>query len=157
MKINWKSLWISTGLLLIVVLVVLVGISIFISGPSRKYEMDIKKQEQAIVEKNKNIKDLTRHVFQYTTYNGEDVDAEGNAIYVWFNEKSEIITTIKKDSYRGEEVASKIKSEYGVKETNVHLGYGYTKPAYVVITEKGEYILDYETLDIVYFMEVGNE
>ena len=48
MKINGKSLAVSIGLLAVLLIVLLVESSIFISGPSRKYEEKIDEQMSAI-------------------------------------------------------------------------------------------------------------
>lgn len=48
MKINGKSLAVSIGLLAVLLIVLLVESSIFISGPSRKYEEKIDEQMSAL-------------------------------------------------------------------------------------------------------------
>ena len=78
MKINGKSLAVSIGLLAVLLIVLLVESSIFISGPSRKYEEKIDEQMSAIRDTYKEIKNLRRDAFYYITYVGEDADN-----YVW--------------------------------------------------------------------------
>ncbi len=56
MKINGKSLAVSIGLLAVLLIVLLVESSIFISGPSRKYEEKIDEQMSAIRDTYKEIK-----------------------------------------------------------------------------------------------------
>ena len=74
MKINGKSLAVSIGLLAVLLIVLLVESSIFISGPSRKYEEKIDEQMSAIRDTYKEIKNLHRDAFYYITYVGEDAD-----------------------------------------------------------------------------------
>lgn len=56
MKINGKSLAVSVGLIAVLLVVLLVESSIFISGPSRKYEEKIAEQMAAIQGTYKEIK-----------------------------------------------------------------------------------------------------
>ena len=63
MKINGKSLAVSIGLLAVLLIVLLVESSIFISGPSRKYEEKIDEQMSAIRDTYKEIKNLRRDAF----------------------------------------------------------------------------------------------
>ena len=91
MKINGKSLAVSIGLLAVLLIVLLVESSIFISGPSRKYEEKIDEQMSAIRDTYKEIKNLHRDAFYYITYVGEDADN-----YVWFNDKGKAIVIQKK-------------------------------------------------------------
>lgn len=67
MKINGKSLAVSIGLLAVLLIVLLVESSIFISGPSRKYEEKIDEQMSAIRDTYKEIKNLHRDAFYYIT------------------------------------------------------------------------------------------
>ena len=69
--INVKSIGITLGLLLLTCFIFYLGVAVFISGPKFKYEADILEQEKMIQKEFKDIKDLHRHVFQYTTYVGK--------------------------------------------------------------------------------------
>lgn len=91
MKINGKSLAVSAGLIALLLVVLLVESSIFISGPSRKYEEKIAGQMAAIQGTYKEIKNLHRDAFYYITYVGEDADN-----YVWFNDAGKAIVSRKK-------------------------------------------------------------
>ena len=117
MKINGKSLAVSIGLLAVLLIVLLVESSIFISGPSRKYEEKIDEQMSAIRDTYKEIKNLRRDAFYYITYVGEDADN-----YVWFNDKGKAIVSRKKDTEQTDKVKQEVQKRYGAKEIQVALG-----------------------------------
>lgn len=117
MKINGKSLAISIGLLAVLAIVLLVESSIFISGPSRKYEEKINEQMSAIRDTYKEIKNLRRDAFYYITYVGEDADN-----YVWFNDKGKAIVSRKKDTEQTEKVRQEVQKRYGARKYRLHWG-----------------------------------
>ena len=117
MKINGKSLAVSIGLLAVLLIVLLVESSIFISGPSRKYEEKIDEQMSAIRDTYKEIKNLRRDAFYYITYVGEDADN-----YVWFNDKGKAIVSRKKDTEQTDKVKQKCRSAMAQRKYRLHLG-----------------------------------
>ena len=139
MKINGKSLAVSIGLLAVLLIVLLVESSIFISGPSRKYEEKIDEQMSAIRDTYKEIKNLRRDAFNY----------------VWFNDKGKAIVSRKKDTEQTDKVKQEVQKRYGAKEIQVALGYGYDNPVYVVDCSAGEILLDYDSLKEVYYLKKG--
>ena len=149
LKGKGKSIAITSGLVALLALVILVEISLFISGPARKYEADIEEQKAAIQEKYQNIEQLTRHVFQYVVYIGQD-----DQNVVWFNEEAEAIISKEKSTLQIEKAMQTVKNTYGF-EGEVSLGYGYDNPVYVVIYEDYEIMLDYDTLKVVHYMNKG--
>ena len=151
MKLNWKSCSITVGLSIVLVAVVVVEIALFISGPSRKYEQSIVQEESRITSNYKNIKELTRHAFYYTTYVGE----QGNQL-LWFNEEGKKIVSKKKSSLQMEEATKIARETYGASDIEVTLGYGYKNPAYVIQSDVGCILLDYDTLKEVYFLKEGD-
>lgn len=151
MKLNGKSLVVTISLCILLLIVLLIEVSIFISGPSQKYASDIKKQEHIIQTKYKGIKILRRDAFYYITYVGEDNDN-----YVWFNEAETAIQKRAKSTLKIDEVKSKIEKDYQGKHIKIELGYGYQNPVYVVNCDKGMVLLDYDTLDEVYFLKAGD-
>ena len=150
MKINGKSLAISIGLLAVLAIVLLVESSIFISGPSRKYEEKIDEQMSAIRDTYKEIKNLRRDAFYYITYVGEDADN-----YVWFNDAGKAIVSRKKDTIQMDIVKQEVEKRYGAKDVQVALGYGYDNPVYVVNCSVGQILLDYDNLHEVYYLKKG--
>ena len=150
MKINGKSLAVSIGLLAVLLIVLLVESSIFISGPSRKYEEKIDEQMSAIRDTYKEIKNLHRDAFYYITYVGEDADN-----YVLFNDKGKAIVSRKKDTDQTDKVKQEVQKRYGAKDIQVALGYGYDNPVYAVECSAGQILLDYDSLKEVYFLKKG--
>lgn len=150
MKINGKSLAISAVLIIILIIVLLVESSIFISGPSRKYEEEVSEEMAAIRDTYKEIKNLRRDAFYYITYVGEDADS-----YVWFNNKGKAIVSRKKDTNQTDKVKQEVEKRYGAKDIQVALGYGYDNPVYVVQCSKGQILLDYDSLKEVYYLKKG--
>lgn len=151
MKFNVKSIAITLVLLLLLGVVIVFEIGIFISGPARKYESDIAKQEARIEKKNTSITRLERNVFYYTTYVGMDK----HTIY-WFNTKGIAIESKKKSTLRWEKVKQIAKKRYHASNCKVTLGYGYDNPVYVIQCSLGRILLDYDTLKEVYFLEKGD-
>ncbi|RHO23223.1 hypothetical protein [Amedibacterium intestinale] len=150
--INVKSIGITLGLLLLTCFIFYLGVAVFISGPKFKYEADILEQEKMIQKEFKDIKDLHRHVFQYTTYVGKEENR-----WIWFNEKGVAITSREDDTVRFDEARRNVEDKYNTKVNDVQLGYGYNNPVYVVYCELGEVLLDYETLEEVYIIRTGGK
>lgn len=151
MKLNWKSISITTGLCIVLGFVVIVEIALFISGPARSYEKQITTEESLITKEYKNIKNITRHVFYYTTYVGEE---DGSLL--WFNEKGKNIVSKKKNTMKIEEAKQIARDTYGAITVEVMLGYGYKNPVYVLTCDVGSILLDYDTMKEVYFLQEGD-
>lgn len=150
MKFNGKSMALTAGLLVLLGCVMLVEISIFISGPSYKYKSDIEQEMKLITTTYKDVTEVSRDVFYYTTYVGEDKNT-----IVWFNEKGKVITSQKKKTLKLEEVKRIVKDDYGIKKSDIRLGYGYDNPVYVIESKGGKLLLDYDTLKEVYYLKEG--
>lgn len=150
--INVKSIGITLGLLLLTCFIFYLGVAVFISGPKFKYEADILEQEKMIQKEFKDIKNLHRHIFQYTTYVGKEENR-----WIWFNEKGVAITSREDDTVRFDEGKRSVEDKYNTRVNDVQLGYGYNNPVYVVYCELGEVLLDYETLEEVYIIRTGGK
>lgn len=150
MKLHARSIGVSTGLFMLLLLVLYMGIAVFISGPSRRYEAKIEAEEALILKQTPDVQDLQRHVFQYMVYAGEAGDT-----YVWFNAEGKQITSRPKDSARFTEVAQLAEAAYGLTDAQVSLGYGYEAPVYVITHKEREILLDYDTLEEVYDLWKG--
>lgn len=150
MKLNGRSIAISAGLLLVLLVVLLVEISLFISGPARQYDDKIDAQMAKITKTYQDIKNLRRDAFYYITYVGEDKD-----MLVWFNEKGKAIVSKEKNTLQTEKVKQVAQKEYGAKDIQVSLGYGYDNPVYVVDCSLGRILFDYDTLHEVYYLKEG--
>lgn len=150
--INVKSIGITLGLLLLTCFIFYLDVAVFISGPKFKYEADILEQEKMIQKEFKDIKNLHRHIFQYTTYVGKEENR-----WIWFNEKGVAITSREDDTVRFDEAKRSVEDKYNTRVNDVQLGYGYNNPVYVVYCELGEVLLDYETLEEVYIIRTGGK
>lgn len=150
MKINGKSLILSFCLIFILIFVVYINIGICISGPIRKYEDKINMQIKNINKQYKDIKNIRRDVFHYIIYIGENKD-----YYYWFNEKGNIVDKKEKSTYNETKVNEIIKENYDGSDIKIQLGYGYHKPVYKIECSKGKILLDYDTLEEIYYLKKG--
>lgn len=136
-------------LVMILFIIVFIAQSLFISGPKYFYENKIKEEMTLIKSKyNQDLK-LSRHVFQYITYIGENNDE-----YLWFNQEGSLLTKRAKNTIQYEQVKQILK-QYGINEEMITLGYGYDNPVYVVSNDQVELLLDYDTLKEVYYLKKG--
>lgn len=148
MKINGKSIAMTTLLTIILLLVILIEIALFITGPSAKYDAKVEKQIQNIEKNYEKIENIQRHVFHYIIYIGEDDEN-----IVWFNEEGKPIVTKEKSTLQKENALAEAQKLYGWKDATVTLGYGYDQPVYVVEANNCEVLLDYDTLKVVYYLD----
>lgn len=148
MKINGKSIAMTTLLTIILLLVILIEIALFITGPSAKYDAKVEKQIQNIEKNYEKIENIQRHVFHYIIYIGEDDEN-----IVWFNEEGKPIVTKEKSTLQKENALAETQKLYGWKDATVTLGYGYDQPVYVVEANNCEVLLDYDTLKVVYYLD----
>lgn len=153
MKLNGKSISITIGLLFVLWVVGIVEISIFISGPSHKYEDDIAAQIAMVKKDSPAIGDVQRHVFQYVTYVGK-----ADTTYVWYNEEGKLILSREASTYQEAAVLAKAAEKHTLSSPQITLGYGYDNPVYVITTARNETMLyDYDTLEEVYYFKLGDE
>ncbi|MEJ8735885.1 hypothetical protein WKT02_00340 [Erysipelotrichaceae bacterium HCN-30851] len=150
MKINGKSIALSVGLCVVLLIVLLAEFSIFSSGPSRKYEEEVRNQMTAIQETYREIENLHRDAFYYITYIGEDSEN-----YVWFNEKGQAIISKEKSSLQMNQVKDIAAQDYNMEDAEITLGYGYDNPVYVITDGVTEIRLDYDDLHEVYYLLEG--
>ena len=150
MKINGKSIALSVGLSLVLLIVLLAEFSIFSSGPSRKYEEEVRNQMTAIQETYREIENLHRDAFYYITYIGEDSEN-----YVWFNEEGQAIISKEKSSLQMNQVKEIAAQDYNMEDAEITLGYGYDNPVYVITKGETEIRLDYDDLHEVYYLLEG--
>ncbi len=150
MKINGKSIALSVGLCVVLLIVLLAEFSIFSSGPSRKFEEEVRNQMTAIQETYREIENLHRDAFYYITYIGEDSEN-----YVWFNEKGQAIISKEKSSLQMNQVKDIAAQDYNMEDAEITLGYGYDNPVYVITDGVTEIRLDYDELHEVYYLLEG--
>lgn len=129
----------------IMVLIITVFWSLFVSGPSRVYEKQQEKIVAGIMDENARIKGLTRHEFNYVTYQGYTEDT----LY-WFNERSDLITTRSIESLNYEGAKKVALEQYNIECDTITLGYGYNSPVYEIRGSGKLLLLDYDTFTRVY-------
>lgn len=132
----------TLGLLLLLAVVVFVEQSLFISGPSLRYDDKITTQQEVIVQKYPQITQLHRHVFAYVIYSGQDDEN-----YYWFNENGELLTQRKLTQIHLDSALEKANLQDGT----IAIGYGYKNPVYVIENEEIELYLDLDTMDQVFY------
>lgn len=150
MKVNGKSIAITAVLAVVLIAVILVEISLFISGPARSYEAKIANQEKAITDKYQDIEHLTRHVFKYIVYIGDDDEN-----IVWFNEEADAIVSKEKSTLQMDKALQTASQAYGLENSEAVLGYGYDNPVYLITSGDVEVMLDYDTLKVVHYRNKG--
>lgn len=148
MKLNGKSIIITIVLAIVLLLILLIEISLFISGPTAKYDAKVEQQIAAIQKDYQDIKDIQRHVFQYIVYIGQDDEN-----IVWFNVEAKPIISKEKSTLKMDQARAEAARLYGWSDMVVSLGYGYNNPVYVIQANNCELLLDYDTLKVVYYFD----
>ena len=134
-------------LLLVAVIVAMVSLlwSLFISGPVRIHEEKQADRYKKIREEVPGIKGLEENTFDYITYQGYTEDT----LY-WFDEKCQIITKRKIGTLDYEQAKRIAKNEYNIKCDSIALTFGYDSPCYEIHGSDSVLMLDYDTLERVY-------
>ncbi|MCF0105294.1 MAG: hypothetical protein HUJ53_00880 [Holdemanella sp.] len=139
----------STALTVLLSAVLILNIailwSLFISGPSRIHEEEINSKMVLIQKKNKEIKGLTRHVFDYITYQGYD-----NATLYWFDANGDVITTREMMDLDYDKAKKIAKEDYGIDCVTIQLAYGYNNPCYEIKGKDKVILIDFDTFVRVY-------
>lgn len=133
------------GLVIILVLILLVIWSEFISGPNRVKEQIYTQRVEKIEKQNKHIKGISEHVFDYTTYQGYD-----DTTLYWYNAKSELITSRDIETLNYKKAKRIAKKNYKIKCESIVLGYGYNNPVYEIRGSNKLILLDYDSFERVY-------
>ena len=141
-KIKFKLTSPMLTVLLLVSLFLTIGIlwSLFISGPSRVHEQTVDARIAQIEKDNEGVKGITRHVFDYVTYQGYSTDT----LY-WFDENGEVITTREMSDLDYDQAKQIALEEYGVDCDSVVLGYGYNNPVYEIRNDDQLILIDFDT------------
>lgn len=134
-------------LLLSCVLILMIGVtwSLFISGPIRVHEETISAKQQKIKKNNGDIKGLTRHVFDYVTYQGYTSDT----LY-WFDDNCDLITTREMSDLDYDKAKEVAKEDYKIDSVSIVLGYGYNNPVYEIRGKDRLILIDFDTFVRVY-------
>lgn len=142
-----QSKLISLFMVLLFLILIVVNYALNISGPAIKAETDFNQMILKIQETYPECDDFYRHSFRYVTYSASD----DKNVY-WFNQYGELIQTKTLASAKSNE-ANEIAKSYGLGEAKMCFGYGYENAVYV-FEQNGTYLyLDYDTLDVIYYMK----
>lgn len=145
-RFSFRQIAVTLGLLCVLLLLVWLEISIFISGPSIHYDDKITAQKETILTEHKTIKELDRHVFAYVIYSGKDQEN-----YYWFNENGELLTWRALKQIDKNQALKIAKDTYQMEDCEVLIGYGYEKPVYRIENNEFELYLDIDTNQQVFF------
>ena len=142
-----QSKLISFFMILLFLILLAVNYALNISGPAMKADAELQAMINQIRQDYPQADDFYRHSFRYITYS-----AQTATNYYWFNQNGELIVSKRKSSAKLEEAAA-VAETYGIENAEVKLGYGTDNPVYVI--EQGGIMLylDYDTLDVVYYMK----
>lgn len=145
MKLNGKSILITTILMLVFAAVFFICVAMFFSGPSRAFEKNVDDKISKITSEYKNVENLERKTFYYVTYIGEN-----NDMYLFFNDLGELIDSREKKTKDIEKVKALVLEKYQIETDDISLGYGYNNPTYVIKYASGTITLDYDNLKEIY-------
>lgn len=140
----------TATLWVILIVLVLVLWSLFISGPNRVKEATQAAAIEKIEKKVPSIKGVTVHQFDYTTYQGYTT----KTLY-WFDANGKVITKRSMDSLDYDKAKEMAQNNYSIKVDSIVLGYGYDNPCYVIEGSQKMILIDYDTFDRVYERETS--
>lgn len=143
---SFRQFFLTIGLLCILLTVIWLEISVFISGPAIHYDEKIAAQQETILNSHREIKELDRHVFAYVIYSGADQEN-----YYWFNENGEQLTTRSLAQLDYDKAIAVAEESYGMKDCKISIGYGYERPVYRIENASFELYLDIDSLEQVFF------
>lgn len=139
-----------TALLWIILIVLIMVLwSLFISGPNRIKEEQERIVTQKIEKKVDGIQGLSMHLFDYQTYQGYT----DSKLY-WFDANGDIITTRKMEELDYDKASKTAKKEYDVDTAAIYLGYGYDNPCYVIEGKDTMILIDFDTYVKVFEREL---
>ena len=134
---------------MILIVLVMVLWSLFISGPNRIKEEQERIVTEKIEKKVKDIKGLSMHMFDYKTYQGYTEDK----LY-WFDAKGKVITTRKMEELDYDKASQVAKEDFKVSTSSIYLGYGYDNPCYVIEGKDRLILIDFDTYVKVFEREL---
>lgn len=148
-KRNIKSIILTVFLLFSLAVVIYTCIGIFISGPAIKYEEEQESIHQKIASKKKGVTHIYKHSFQFVTY-----IAETNKQYLVYDKNAKQIATRTKIDAKFEEAKqAAIKKDAIFIDIEATIGYGYEEVVYTFENGNTMLLLDYETLDEIFYMK----
>lgn len=145
-RFSIRQFAVTLGLLCILLAVIWIELSLFISGPAIHYDDKITAQREKILQEHRELKDLDRHVFAYVIYSGAD-----DKNYYWFNENGDLLTWRSLSQIDYEKALSVAKQSYAMEDCSITLGYGYDKPIYRIENASFELYLDIDSNKQIFF------
>lgn len=145
-----KKIGITFGLFLIILFLIFVNIGLNISGPARSEQV---KDQAILLQVQKRfplISSIYEHNFKYTTYSA----IVGNTAYV-FDYEGILIVQKEFDESMIQEIQNIVEKDYGIKDADVQIGFGYDNVVFVVETNDQMIYFDYDTKEVIYYMK-GN-
>lgn len=124
---------------IILILLVMVLWSLFISGPNRIHEEQERILREKIEKKVDNIQGVSKHLFDYKTYQGYT-----DSTLYWFDAKGNVITTRKIKELDYDKASEVAKEDYGISTASIYLGYGYDNPCYVIEGKNKMILIDFD-------------
>lgn len=135
----------TVTLWIVLILVVFMIWSLFISGPNRVREVVQQNRIAKIEKAHKDVQGISEHVFDYVTYQGYD-----QTTLYWFNAKSKVITTRDMDTLDYAKAKKIAKKKYNISCDTITLGYGYNNPVYEIRGSNKVLLLDYDSFKRVF-------
>lgn len=147
---NIKKIGLTIGLFFIILFLLFVNIGLNISGPARLQD---EKEETVLYTVKKRfpmISSLYRHSFKYVTYS----TIYASKAYV-FDYEGLLIMEKDFDESMLVEIQNIVEEKYGIKDAEVHIGFGYDNMVFVVEEEGYMIYFDYDTKEVIYYLR-GN-
>ncbi len=146
---EFKSKTLSIFLVFSFILLCWVSIGVFISGPYFKHEAKSNKIEDKISENHKKVDSIYRNAFAFVTYTLET----NKAVFV-YDEKGELLLSRDKESLQYKEVEEFIQNTYPeLQNVDIQISYGYDNAVYYIEKDYEILLLDYDTLEEVFYMK----
>lgn len=124
-----------------------VNIGLNISGPANQNKIAVEQVHEKINRRFPQLKEINRHSFKYITYSAVLKDKA-----YFFDYEGVLIVEKPYDESQIKRV-KELAASKGFEDVEVTLGYGYTNPVFVVEKDNQFLYVDYDTLEIVFYMK----
>lgn len=138
----------TLDVLLVLILVFMVSSlwALFVRGPVLLHEDLDRKVETAIQNEIPGIQGLVRNEFAYITWQGY-TDEE----LWWFDVNGNVLTSRNLSTLDYDLARKRARSLYEMEPDEVTLAFGYSHPVYALSSPSAFLLLDYDTLNTVYY------
>lgn len=124
-----------------------VNVGLNISGPAHLNENAIVQVQQKIQKRFPAIQQIERHSFKYITYSA----VVNDKAYFFDHEGGLIVEKMYNEEQK--EKVKEIALSKGFENPTIKLGYGYINPVFIIEEKEGFLYLDYDTLEIIFYMK----